>query len=73
VVIAQPDGQAFAVVEPSDTSVVADTGSALLTLTTHDPEFSARRRLIVQAELIGDPTGPSSADPDADDALDGLP
>jgi len=73
VVIGQPDGQASAIVEPSDTSVVADSGSALLTLTTHTPEFSARQRLIVQAELIGEPTGPSSADPDAADALDGIP
>ncbi len=72
-VVAQPDGLPFAIVEPSDTSVVADTHSALLTLTTHHPEFSARQRLIVQAELVGEPTGPSSANPDASDRLSELP
>lgn len=63
VVMAQPDGEAFVIVSPSDTSVLDDTGSALLTLTTHHPKFSARQRLIVQAALVGDPIGPSSADP----------
>lgn len=41
------------VVEPTDSWVVAttDTSRALLTLTTCHPEFSARQRLIVTAEL----------------------
>jgi sortase A len=41
------------IVEPSDTWVTATTDSsrAILTLTTCDPEFSAKRRLIISAEM----------------------
>jgi len=38
---------------PSDTSAVANTNFAELTLTTCDPPFSAANRLIVQGRLIG--------------------
>ncbi len=41
------------IVEPSDTWVTATTDSnrAILTLTTCDPEYSAKRRLIISAEM----------------------
>ena len=41
------------IVEPSDTWVTAttDPNKATLTLTTCDPEFSAKRRLIISAEM----------------------
>jgi len=43
------------VVNPSDLSVIAPTPSNQLTLTTCTPRFSASRRLIVQASLVGSP------------------
>lgn len=41
------------IVEPSDTwvTVTGDPNRAILTLTTCDPEFSAKRRLIISAEM----------------------
>lgn len=42
------------IVTPQDTSVVAPTPTATLTLTTCHPKGSARQRLIVQAELVGE-------------------
>ena len=44
------------IVAPTDTSVVNPTPTATLTLTTCHPKGSARQRLIVQAELVGDAT-----------------
>ena len=44
-------GAAF-VVDPTDTSVVSRSDSALLTLTTCHPKGSAAKRLVIQAALI---------------------
>lgn len=53
------------VVEPTDVGVVADTpGEPWLTLTTCNPEYSARERLVVKAEMVeekSDPPAPPSA------------
>jgi sortase A len=43
------------IVEPTDTSVIAPTTKPSLTLTTCNPRFSARERLIVRAEQISGP------------------
>ncbi|MBW8824907.1 MAG: class E sortase [Acidobacteria bacterium] len=40
---------------PFDTSVVANTHDAMLTLTTCHPKGSARQRLIIKARLVGQP------------------
>lgn len=42
------------VVAPSDTHVIDQGTASMLTLTTCDPKGSARQRLIVQAELVGE-------------------
>jgi sortase A len=44
-------GAAF-VVDPTDTSVVSPTNTAMLTLTTCHPKGSAAKRLVIQAALI---------------------
>ncbi len=41
-------------VSPNDVSVVADTASPVLTLTTCTPPYSASQRLVVQADLVAD-------------------
>ena len=46
------------VVSPSDTSVLAPTATAELTLTTCTPRYWATSRLVVVARLVGPPTGP---------------
>jgi sortase (surface protein transpeptidase) len=43
------------VVEPTDVWVVDDRPGAWLTLTTCNPKFSARERLIITAELVEGP------------------
>jgi sortase A len=43
------------VVQPTELSVIENRDGAWLTLTTCNPKFSARERLIVQAELIAGP------------------
>jgi sortase A len=43
------------IVSPSDTSVVANTATPELTLTTCTPRFSASQRLVVQADLTTAP------------------
>ncbi|HEX4905608.1 MAG TPA: class E sortase [Acidimicrobiales bacterium] len=63
------------VVQPSQTEVLDQTEDARLTLTTCEPRYSARRRLIVTAVLRDDPlpasapapTNAPSTDPDDDD------
>ena len=66
------DTAAGIVVRPSDAWVVEsdpqDLGGAWLTLTTCHPRFSNAQRLIVFAELVGDPVGTA----DADGAVDEL-
>ena len=53
-----PDGSAKGhfIVSPSDTWVLGqESGENLLTLTACHPKYSARQRIIVQAELVGEP------------------
>lgn len=58
------------IVAPSDVWVVGDdplgTGAPTLTLTTCHPRGSARQRLIVWGELVGDPLSEDGGDGDAD-------
>ena len=42
------------IVHPSDTCVVANTPDAQLTLTTCNPKYSARERLVIKAKLVPD-------------------
>jgi len=52
------------VVAPSAVEVLNPTDDSILTLTTCNPRFSARQRLIVQAELIGEAAaGPATTVP----------
>jgi sortase A len=46
------------VVSPSDVSVLTPTTDARLTLTTCNPRYSARQRLIVSARLVDEPAPP---------------
>jgi sortase A len=56
------DGQV--ITDPSDVSVVLDQGDNRLTLTTCNPKYSARERLIVFSHLRGEAIGePESARP----------
>lgn len=55
-VIAQQDGAGHFIVNPSDVEVVGDSDTPILTLTSPHPKFSARQRIVVQAELIGEAT-----------------
>ena len=55
---------ASVVVSPGDTSVVADTTTPELTLTTCNPRFSASQRLVVHAALTSTPA-PTVAQPRA--------
>ena len=43
------------IVEPTDVWVTDDKEGAWLTLTTCNPKFSARQRLIINAELVSGP------------------
>lgn len=43
------------VVSPSDTSVIKPTEEPMLTLTTCEPRYSARQRLIIRAKLLSSP------------------
>lgn len=54
-VVAQADASGHRIVDPSEVSVLDDTGIPMLTLTSHHPKFSARQRIVVQAELVGEP------------------
>lgn len=58
------------IVEPDDISVLEDKGDDRLTLTACHPEFSAAQRIIVAAELVGNPVAPIEGQDDA--ALDVL-
>lgn len=48
-------GAGYSVVGPSDEFVLADVGDNRLTLTACHPKFSAEERIIVVAQLIGEP------------------
>lgn len=52
-----PDGEerGYFIVSPQDTWVLGQDDRNMLTLTACHPKFSARQRIIVQAELVGDP------------------
>ncbi|HEX4491837.1 MAG TPA: class E sortase [Acidimicrobiia bacterium] len=47
------------IVPPSDVSVVAPTSDAELTLTTCNPRYSARQRLVVKARLVVNRSAPA--------------
>lgn len=63
-----PDGTQVGhfIVSPSDTWVLDQTGENLLTLTSCHPKYSARQRIIVQAELVGEPAPTISRADDAE-------
>mgnify|MGYP002630742517 CR=1 FL=1 len=48
-------GGGYSVVGPSDEFVLADVGDNRLTLTACHPKFSAEERIIVVAQLVGEP------------------
>lgn len=52
-----PDGESlgYFIVTPQDTWVLGQDDRNMLTLTACHPKFSARQRIIVQAELVGEP------------------
>lgn len=58
-VAAQDDGQGgevgYHIVTPNQVEVLDDFGDNRLTLTACEPKFSARQRIIVVAELVGEP------------------
>jgi sortase A len=49
------------IVRPTDVSVVAPTRDAELTLTTCNPRFSARERMVVHAKLVVNKSSPARA------------
>lgn len=51
------------VVLPTEIGVIAPSSDARLTLTTCHPRFSAAKRLIIVAQLVGTPTGLQTTDP----------
>ena len=63
------------IVKPTDLSVLDPTPTATLTLTTCNPKYSARQRLVVKAELVPTESGtvrtPSAAISTAPTNLDG--
>ena len=48
-------GSGYSIVGPSDEFVLADVGDNRLTLTACHPKFSAAERIIVVAQLVGEP------------------
>lgn len=50
------------IVAPDDVSVVTDTDDDRITLTTCNPKYSARERLVVVGSLRGDPVGSAAPD-----------
>lgn len=59
------------IVEPSDVSVIEPTDDARLTLTTCNPKYSARERLIIVAQLDGEPADVLTDADDDDDEGEG--
>ncbi len=75
-IVDQPAELGHFIVAPSDTCVLDDWGDNRITLTACHPKFSARQRIIVVAELVGEPVAPVSRSEDiggvsgsADDGL----
>lgn len=58
------------VVLPTEVGVIARTDDARLTLTTCNPRFSARERLIVVAELVGTPGDLQLTEPGESEIVD---
>lgn len=54
-IVDQPAELGHFIVSPADTCVLDDWGDNRITLTACHPKFSARQRIIVVAELVGDP------------------
>ncbi len=53
------------IVDPSDVQVLDPTPDATLTLTTCNPRYSARQRLVVKATLVADKSPPPAPAPSA--------
>ncbi|HYQ83967.1 MAG TPA: class E sortase [Rubrobacter sp.] len=53
------------IVLPTEIGVIAPSSDARLTLTTCHPRFSAAKRLIIVAQLVGTPSGLQTTDPGA--------
>lgn len=51
------------IVLPTEIGVVAPSSDARLTLVTCHPRFSAAKRLVIVAQLVGTPTGLQTTDP----------
>ena len=62
------------IVRPDRVDVLEDFGDDRLTLTACHPKFSAAQRIVVVAQLAGDPApvAPPTASPDSDPAADSL-
>ncbi len=54
-IVDQPAELGHFIVSPQDTCVLDDWGDNRITLTACHPKFSARQRIIVVAELVGEP------------------
>ncbi len=59
-IVDQPAEFGHFIVAPSDTCVLDDWGDNRITLTACHPKYSARQRIIVVAELVGEPVAPVS-------------
>src|SRR3954454_6898159 len=66
-VLAQPDGSGHIIVNPSQSEVLDDVGDNRLTLTACHPKYSASKRIVVFAQLQGEPK-PFTPPPDHDGA-----
>jgi sortase A len=54
-VLAQPDGSGHIIVNPNQSEVLNDVGDNRLTLTACHPKYSASKRIVVFAQLQGEP------------------
>jgi sortase A len=61
------------VVKPDAVEVLDPSNDARLTLTTCNPRFSARERLVVVADLVGEPIGVDVSDADETPPSDAIP
>lgn len=68
-----PDGETgYFIVEPHQVEILDDFGDNRLTLTACHPKYSARQRIVVQAQLVNDPAAPIALDV-PDEPLDPAP
>ena len=63
-IVDQPAELGHFIVSPADTCVLDDWGDNRITLTACHPKFSARQRIIVVAELVGEPAASVSRSAD---------